>query len=121
MANRHTLHFKYLEPFKNWLIENDWEIKPLSNSKYEVLRAKRDYEWVILYKKDEEKEHYSFSDRVSVWVNKWIRETQIRQDERAKVVEEISKNVAVETINGKRYARFNDLERILDQVERREK
>lgn len=45
------------------------------------------------------------------------RETEVRKE----VVEEISKNVAVETINGKRYARFKDLERILDQVERREK
>lgn len=42
------------------------------------------------------------------------REAEVRKE----VVEEIGKNVAVETINGKRYARFKDLERILDQVER---
>lgn len=86
MENRHTLHFKHLESFKKWLIENDWEIKPLSNSKYEVLRVKRDCEWVIVYKKDDAKEHYSLSDKANFWVNRWIRETQIRQDERAKVV-----------------------------------
>lgn len=89
MANRHTLHFKHLDGFKKWLIENDWEIKPLSNSQYEVLRAKRDLEWVIVYKKLDAKEHYSLSDNASKWVNRWLHEMQIRGDERAKVIEKI--------------------------------
>ena len=62
MADRHTLHFNQLERFRNWLIKNDWEMKPLSKSQYEVLRATKNKEWVIIYKRDDAKEHYSLTN-----------------------------------------------------------
>lgn len=74
MANRHTLHFNQLEKFTNWLIKNDWEIKPLSKSQYEVLRATKNKEWVIIYKRADAKEHYSLTDKTIKIVNKWLRE-----------------------------------------------
>ena len=72
MANRHLLEFNKLEDFKNWLIENDWQIeKPKGN--YEVLRARKDTERLplIVYKKDKDGLiHLSVSD----WNTKYVYE-----------------------------------------------
>lgn len=70
MANRHLLAVNKLENFKNWLIENDWQIeKPKGN--YEVLRARKDTERLplIVYKKDKDGLiHLSVSD----WNTKYV-------------------------------------------------
>lgn len=72
MANRHLLAVNKLEDFKNWLIENDWQIeKPKGN--YEVLRARKDTERLplIVYKKDKDGLiHLSVSD----WNTKYVYE-----------------------------------------------
>lgn len=83
MADRHTLHFNQLERFRNWLIKNDWEMKPLSKSQYE--RATKNKEWVIIYKRDDAKEHYSLTNNSISVVNKWFRELKLRK----KIVAEI--------------------------------
>ena len=70
MANRHLLAVNKLEEFKNWLIENDWQIeKPQGN--YEVIRARKDTERLplIVYKKDKDGLiHLSVSD----WNTKYV-------------------------------------------------
>lgn len=70
MANRHLLAVNKLEDFKNWLIENDWQIeKPKGN--YEVLRARKSTEKLplIVYKKDKDGLiHLSVSD----WNTKYV-------------------------------------------------
>lgn len=72
MANRHLLAVNKLEDFKNWLIENDWQIeKP--KGKYEVLRARKSTEKLplIVYKKDKDGlVHLSVSD----WNTKYVYE-----------------------------------------------
>lgn len=72
MANRHLLAINKLEDFKNWLIENDWQIeKPKGN--YEVLRARKSTEKLplIVYKKDKDGLiHLSVSD----WNTKYVYE-----------------------------------------------
>ena len=72
MANRHLLAVNKLEDFKNWLIENDWQIeKPKGN--YEVLRARKSTEKLplIVYKKDKDGLiHLSVSD----WNTKYVYE-----------------------------------------------
>ena len=72
MANRHLLAVNKLEDFKNWLIENDWQIeKPKGN--YEVLRARKSTEKLplIVYKKDKDGlVHLSVSD----WNTKYVYE-----------------------------------------------
>ncbi len=55
MANRHLLAVNKLENFKQWLIEDGWQIE---NTKgvYEVLRARKDTERfpLIVYKRDKD-------------------------------------------------------------------
>lgn len=112
MADRHTLHFSKLESFKNWLIKNDWEMKPLSKSQYEVLRATKNGKWVIVYVKDEATEHYSLTENSISVVNQWLRERKIRKQ----VCEEI-RTFAYDTF--KEFGCFDetDLEHILDKIQ----
>lgn len=112
MADRHTLHFNKLESFKNWLIKNNWEIKPLSKSQHEVLRATKDGRWVIIYLKDSATEHYSLTDNSISVVNQWLRERKIRET----VCKEI-REFAYDTF--KEFGCFDetDLERILDKIQ----
>lgn len=43
--------------------------------------------------------------------------TDYTKQVRKEVVQEISKNVAVDKINGKLYARYDDLAKVLDQIQ----
>lgn len=85
MADRHTFHFNHLEPFKKWLDKNKWEFKPPSH--YEVLKATKNKDWIIIYKKLEAKEHYTLTERSIYFVNKWFNELKIRKQ----VCDEIKK------------------------------
>lgn len=74
MANRHLLHKSKLEDFKNYLKNNNWVLLPIK-SKYEVLRAvNKQYQNVplIVYTKNDVKEHYSVSDYNAKIVNEFI-------------------------------------------------
>lgn len=117
MADRHTLHFKHLEPFKNWLIKNNWEMKPLSKSQYEVLRATKNGKWVIIYLKDSATEHYSLTENSIYVVNQWLKERKIRKE----VVEEIYKKCEplfrlVNNYDNGDVIERNELVEILDQI-----
>lgn len=66
MANRNTLHISKLEAFKNWLINDGWEILPLSKNPYEVLRAsKLGISNPLIVYSGKSKEHLSFA-------NEWL-------------------------------------------------
>lgn len=66
MANRNTLHISKLEVFKNWLINDGWEILPLSKNPYEVLRAsKMGISNPLIVYSGKSKEHLSFA-------NEWL-------------------------------------------------
>lgn len=96
MADRHTLHFNKLDSFKKWLIKNDWEMKPLSKSQYEVLRATKNGKWVIVYVKDEATEHYSLTENSISVVNQWLREMKIRKQVCDEIREKSIKNYTLE-------------------------
>ena len=114
MADRHTLHFNKLDSFKKWLIKNDWEIKPLSKSQYEVLRATKNGKWVIVYVKDEATEHYSLTENSISVVNQWLRERKIRKQVCDEIREEIEKE---KSDNDLAWLGFKKLNRILDQIQ----
>lgn len=114
MADRHTLHFNKLDSFKKWLIKNDWEMKPLSKSQYEVLRATKNGKWVIVYVKDEATEHYSLTENSISVVNQWLRERKIRKQ----VCDEIRDNLTSYWDGDlKEYIYADDLEKVLKQIQ----
>lgn len=114
MADRHTLHFNKLDSFKKWLIKNDWEMKPLSKSQYEVLRATKNGKWVIVYVKDEATEHYSLTENSISVVNQWLRERKIRKQ----VCDEIRDNLTSYWDGDlKEYVYADDLEKVLKQIQ----
>lgn len=119
MADRHTLHFKHLEPFKNWLIKNNWEMKPLSKSQYEVLRATKNGKWVIIYLKDSATEHYSLTENSIYVVNQWLKERKIRKE----IIQEIKEIMETEGIKYLDFGRdefaldYEEFKYVLEQME----
>lgn len=116
MADRKTLHFSKLDKFKNWLINNNWNIKPLSKSQYEVLRAEKNGSWVIVYAKDSATQHYSLTNNSIYVVNQWLKECKLRKQ----ICDEIrAKSVATELLyDGKReIAQYTISKQELDAIE----
>ena len=75
MANRHKLHISHTEKFKNWLIENGWEILPPSDNPFVVIRAvKRHERNLIIYQRANAKEHLSYADKDADIVGRFLRE-----------------------------------------------
>jgi len=105
-------------------VKNDWEIKPLSRSDYEVLRAKKDSDWVIVYKKDDATEHYSLTNNSISVVNRWIRERKMRKqicDEiRNKILESLELPDEEWVWHSDSYAGVGLVKEILDKVEKGE-
>jgi len=62
MAIRNRLHISKLDDFKNFLIQKGYEIKEIKDC-WEVLRAKKDKDTIIIYSKYEAKEHLSVQDK----------------------------------------------------------
>ncbi len=75
MANRHTLHIRKLEDFKEWLVKDGWEIEETKGI-YEVLRARKQGRKnpLIVYTKADAKEHLSVMDRDSGVVGAFLRD-----------------------------------------------
>ena len=61
MATRNLLHKSHLDAFKEWLINNGWQIHD-PRGLYEVLRASKGGKWLIVYRRADAKEHYSVRD-----------------------------------------------------------
>lgn len=75
MANRHTLHISKLEDFKEWLVKDGWEIEEPKGI-WEVLRARKSGRQnpLMVYRKEDAKEHLSIMDRDSDVVGAFLRD-----------------------------------------------
>ena len=75
MANRHTLHISKLEDFKEWLVKDGWEIEEPKGI-WEVLRARKSGRQnpLMVYRKEDAKEHLSIMDRDSGVVGAFLRD-----------------------------------------------
>lgn len=58
MANRALLHMNKLKDFESWLEKQGYMILPTSKNPYEILRAKKDKDTVIIYQKATAKSIY---------------------------------------------------------------
>lgn len=72
MATRNMLHKDKLKEFELFLVNKGYAIVPISNNPYEVLRAKKDKDNVIIYKKANAKEHLSVMEKDVRLVNEFL-------------------------------------------------
>lgn len=79
MANRYTLHVSHLPKLQEWLQAKGFELLPLSNNPYEVLRARKDKRTIVVYKKLNAKEHLSIMDRDYPLIRAFLNE--VKQNE----------------------------------------
>ena len=75
MAERCLLHRNKLEPLKIWLTSSGYELHPLKGM-YEVLRATKGKETVIIYRKSLAKEHLTVQQKDQGLIRRFIRETK---------------------------------------------
>lgn len=76
MANRALLHINKLKDFEKWLEKQGYMILPTSKNPYEILRAKKDKDTVIIYQKGDSKEHLSIMDKDYPLIHKFITESK---------------------------------------------
>lgn len=74
MAIRNLLHMDYLMEFEEFLKREGYMILPLSKNPYEALRAKKGRATVIIYRRNEGKEHLSIADKDYSLVKKFLEE-----------------------------------------------
>lgn len=74
MASRELLHISKLNDFGKWIEEQGYMILPTSKNPYEVLRAKKDKDTVIIYQKKDSKEHLSVMDKDYSLIRRFINE-----------------------------------------------
>ena len=75
MATRGMLHMNRLEEFKIWLSNRGYRFFP-TKSVFEVLRASKGFETVILYKRLNEHQHFTVPSANVRLVRKFIEETK---------------------------------------------
>ena len=73
MATRNILHVSKLQEFKDFLETKGYMIVATSKNPYEVLRARKDGDTVIVYKKRGAKEHLSTMDKDYRLVREFIK------------------------------------------------
>lgn len=73
MATRNILHISKLREFEDFLESKGYMILATSKSPYEVLRAKKDSDTVIVYQKKDSKEHLSTMDKDYRLVREFIK------------------------------------------------
>lgn len=76
MTNRALLHINKLKDFEKWLEKQGYMILPTSKNPYEVLRAKKGKDTVIIYQKGDSKEHLSIMDKDYPLIHKFITESK---------------------------------------------
>jgi hypothetical protein len=78
MANRHTLAITKIDDFRDWLIKDGWEIKPVTECSCEVLRATKTGRRhpLIIYKRNNAKEHLSVLDRDMGVIKAYMRDAR---------------------------------------------
>ena len=75
MAERCLLHQNKLDLLKWWLSSRGYEIQATKGI-YEVLRAKKDKDTVIIFKKNDTKEHLTVQQKDHGLIRQFIRETR---------------------------------------------
>lgn len=75
MAKRNVLHISKLENLKKWLVKDGWQLLPLSNNHYEVLRAgKAGRQNPLIIYSAKSSEHFSFADRDMPVIGAFLRD-----------------------------------------------
>lgn len=73
MAIRNTLPTYLLNDFKKYLEQKGFMIlRPVGN--YEVLRAKKGKEFVLIFRQNKHQDYLSFQDKNYVWVNDFLQQ-----------------------------------------------
>lgn len=80
MATRNILPVNKLSEFEDFLERKGYMILGTSRNPYEVLRAKKDSDTVIVYQKKEAKEHLSTMDKDYHLVREFIKEQKSREE-----------------------------------------
>lgn len=78
MAERCLLHQNKLDLLKWWLSSRGYEIQATKGI-YEVLRAKKDKDTIIIFRKANAKEHLSVQEKDYRLIRQFIRETSSPQ------------------------------------------
>ena len=73
MATRNILHISKLQEFEDFLETKGYMIVAASKNPYEVLRAQKDGDTVIVYQKKDAKEHLSTMDKDYHLVREFIK------------------------------------------------
>ena len=73
MAIKNKLHYKHIEDFKKYLINNGYTIKQ-PKMIYEVIRAIKDNDLVVIYSKLNSKEHLTVQQKDINLVNQFFIE-----------------------------------------------
>lgn len=73
MATRNILHVSKLREFEDFLESKGYMIVATSKNPYEVLRAQKDGDTVVVYKKKDAKEHLSTMDKDYHLVREFIK------------------------------------------------
>ena len=73
MATRNILHISKLQEFEDFLETKGYMIVAKSKNPYEVLRAQKDGDTVIVYQKKDAKEHLSTMDKDYRLVREFIK------------------------------------------------
>ena len=73
MATRNILHISKLQEFEDFLETKGYMIVATSKNPYEVLRAQKDGDTVVVYKKKDTKEHLSTMDKDYHLVREFIK------------------------------------------------
>lgn len=75
MAERCLLHKNKLDLFKWWLSSKGYEIQQPKGT-YEVLRAKKDKNTIIIFQKDKAKEHLTVQQKDYSLIRQFIKESK---------------------------------------------
>ena len=75
MAERCLLHKNKIEPLKVWLTSSGYELQPTKGI-YEVLRATKGKETVVVFRKSLAKEHMTVQQKDKRLIQQFIRETK---------------------------------------------
>jgi hypothetical protein len=105
MAKRNVLHISKLENLKKWLVKDGWQLLPLSNNHYEVLRAgKAGRQNPLVIYSAKSSEHLSFADRDMPVIGAFLRDQKKPQTNadriRSMTDEELAVNMMCPNENG---------------------
>ena len=93
MATRNILHISKLQEFEDFLETKGYMIVATSKNPYEILRAQKDCDTIIVYQKKDSKEHLSTMDKDYRFVREFIK-SQRKQSNADRIREMSDKEMA---------------------------